>query len=139
MASTVTGKCLCGVVSFKATLKADEVGACHCGMCRRSASGPLLVVEAAGAIELIGRDHLTTYASSDWAERAFCKTCGSNIYWRLAGKDRYWLSAGALVDAPQMQLATELFIDDKPAYYEFAGHAERLTGEQAIAAFAASE
>jgi hypothetical protein len=107
MASTVNGKCLCGAVGFRATLKSDDVAACHCTMCRRMASGPFIVVEADGVIQVTGEDSLAIYKSSEWAERAFCKTCGSNMYYRLSGQEAFWLSAGMLVDPPQMQLATE--------------------------------
>ena len=30
-----------------------------------------------------GADNLATYTSSDWAERGFCKICGSSLFWRL--------------------------------------------------------
>ena len=28
-------------------------------------------------------EHIATYQSSDWAERAFCSMCGSNLWYKF--------------------------------------------------------
>ena len=44
-----TATCLCGKVSIEVMDVHSEVGACHCSMCRKWGSGPLLTVEAGTA------------------------------------------------------------------------------------------
>ena len=81
-----------------------------------------------------GAEHITRYDSSDWAERGFCKHCGSNLFYRLKARNEYHLWLGTFDDQKPFRLASEIFIDEKPDSYEFAGDHPRLTGEQMMAA-----
>ena len=131
-----TGRCLCGAV--KITLKGDhrEVGVCHCAMCRRWGSGPNMAIEAGQDIEIEGRDQVTAYRSSDWAERAFCRTCGSNLYYRIVEADQYFLCAGVLDNPEGLVLTSQIFIDEKPAFYGFANETKTMTGAEVFALYA---
>jgi hypothetical protein len=128
----LTGRCLCGAVSFTADDVETHFHACHCGMCRRWASGPVFAARAA-AVKFAGEDNLKRYRSSDWAERGFCKNCGSNLFYYLRPASSYALSVGAFDDAAQFELAGEIFIDEKPGGYEIAGDHPRLTAAEVIA------
>ena len=77
-----TATCLCGKVSIEVIDVHSEVGACHCLMCRKWGSGPLLTVEAGTAkdIRIHSEDLVSRYKSSEWAERGFCSNCGSNLF-----------------------------------------------------------
>lgn len=135
MVHKVSGQCLCGGVRFVAEAKTHDVTVCHCSMCNRWSGGVSMFMDVIGAPEFKGRDLIGIYRSSDWGERAFCKVCGSSLFWKLAGKDRYTLSTGALNDQTVLTLATEIFIEDKPAYYAFANDTVKLSGPDAMAAF----
>lgn len=76
------GTCLCGNVSLSAKPKSRHVGACHCATCRKWGGGPLLVVDCE-ALTIEGDEHVGVYSSSDWAERGFCKACGTHLFYRL--------------------------------------------------------
>lgn len=130
----MTGQCLCGAVKFTATPDKAEIGACHCGMCRRWAGGPYMVTDVGGNIEFENKDKLKTFRSSEWAERGFCSECGTSLFYKLVGKEHYMITAAALddFDAP---MTHEVFIDDKPSGYEFAGEHTRLTGKQVFEMF----
>ncbi|HCJ16022.1 MAG TPA: hypothetical protein DHV57_01240, partial [Hyphomonas sp.] len=78
------------------------------------------------------------YQSSDWAERAFCKTCGSHLYYHLKFHDHFALSAGLFQEADLSKLSQQIFIDEKAAYYDLANDTPMLTGEEAFAAFEAA-
>ena len=74
------------------------------------------------------------YASSDWAERGFCRKCGSHLFYRLTGSGRYMVPPGLLdVD---FVFDHQVFIDEKPGYYSFANETENLTGEELFAKYA---
>jgi hypothetical protein len=135
----VSGHCLCGAVRFAATAKSHNVSACHCSMCNRWSGGISLFLELIGAPRFEGAENIAIYRSSEWGERGFCKVCGSSLFWKLVGEDRYTLSTGTLDDQSKLHLATEIFIDDKPAYYAFANDTVKQTGEEAMAAFTAGE
>jgi hypothetical protein len=109
--------------------------ACHCGMCRRWAGGPLFAAAVKG-VRFEGEESLASYSSSDWAERGFCRTCGSNLFYRLKPTDQYLMCVGAFDDVSQFQLVTELFVDDKPEGYAFAGDLARLTEADVLAKYA---
>ena len=82
------------------------------------------------------RRTVTTYRSSDWAERAFCKICGSHLYFRTIETGGYSISPGLFEDEAAFALTEEIFIDQKPDFYDFAGEREKLTEAEVIAKFA---
>ncbi|MBX9844064.1 MAG: GFA family protein [Xanthobacteraceae bacterium] len=136
MAGPMQGGCLCGAVRFTATPKDHNVGVCHCSMCRRWAAGPFFAMECEGAVKVADETQLGVYRSSEWAERCFCKKCGSVLFYRLVGKDFWAISAEALDDRGSFSLASQIFIDEKPGYYEFANKTHNMTGAEVFAAFA---
>lgn len=129
---SISGRCLCGAVKFKANDADDHFHLCHCGMCRRWATGPLMVVRASEP-EFSGVENLTRYRSSEWAERGFCKQCGSSLFYFLVPAKQYFVSVGALDDSSALTLGSEFFIDHKPASYEIAGEHARLTEAEVLA------
>lgn len=133
---TLTGQCLCGDVRFSVTAANPEIWACHCSMCRRWASTGMMAMHVAG-VDIDKSDNLRWYASSDWAERGFCQRCGSGLFWRGLGAadGQLAISAGALDEQGALSLKGHIFIDEKPAYYDFSDNGERLTGAEVMAAF----
>jgi hypothetical protein len=136
-AQNVTGRCLCGGVTFSVAAGRREVDACHCNMCRRWSAGPYIGFPHDGELILQGGDNVSLYKSSEWAERAFCKRCGSSLYYHLLGTDHYSFSAGLLDDQDGLSLTQEIFIDEKPGYYDLANSTPKLTGAEVFAAFEA--
>jgi hypothetical protein len=134
----MTGSCLCGAVRFVAAPKTREVGACHCSMCRRWTAGPFLGLECGSAVEIADKSQLGAYRSSQWAERMFCKQCGTPLFYWLIDKNAYFVSAEAFDDQAGFVFATQTFIDEKPAYYEFANKTHNMTGAEVFALFAPS-
>lgn len=138
---TKTGSCLCGAVNFTLNDAPSETGACHCSMCRKWSGGIFLgVVAPPGTFALNGEENLSVYPSSDWAERAFCKTCGSNLFYRVTAPGPHQgtchFGLGTLDDAGGITLTSEIFIDEKPAGYSFAGDTAKMTGAEVFAMFA---
>jgi hypothetical protein len=128
----VKGHCLCGAVTYAATAESHDVHACHCGMCRRWTGGPLVYIHAVGKPVFTGTDQLGVYRSSDWGERGFCRKCGSILFWKTVGQDRYTLAAGSLDDQSGLVFKRQIFIDDKPDYYDFANETIKLTGAESM-------
>ena len=77
------GSCLCGAVGFSAENAAKNLGACHCGMCRKWGGGPAMMVPCADAVSFSGDENIGVFASSEWAERGFRTSCGSHLFYRV--------------------------------------------------------
>lgn len=139
-ASRFSGGCLCGAVRYTAVPEKLEMDVCHCGMCRRWSGGVNMSVPcndlAIEDVRALGR-----YVSSEWAERLFCKDCGTSLFWRFQGDEsgHVAVSFQSFDDLPPVSFAAEIFIDEKPALYEFAGERPRKTGAEVIAAFEAQQ
>jgi hypothetical protein len=131
------GSCLCGSVSIS-TGEQQAISVCHCGMCRRWGGGPFLSVHCGSQITLQGREHVTVFRSSQWAERAFCTKCGTHLYYRFIAADEYVAPAGLFQDAP-LQLEEQIFIDQKPGYYSFANQTVQLTEAEVFAKYMPKE
>ena len=110
-----TGHCMCGAVGFTATDMADEFSTCHCKICQRWAGSAFKGVSVKNEnLILKGDEHIGTYQSSDFAERSFCKKCGSAIWFKLtAGKyaGNTSLAIGLLDNTEGLTLSTEYFSD----------------------------
>lgn len=127
-----TGHCLCGAVTFTAEDVETDVHGCHCRTCSRWNGGPALAV-GVGKITYEGEQNITRFESSAWAERGFCKLCGSNLFFRLKEADHYIVMMGSFDDLLPYKLSGEIFIDEKPPGYGLAGDHPRLTGEEFMA------
>ncbi len=136
---SLTGQCLCGAVHFSATPKNKDVGVCHCSMCRRWSGGPLMVLDCGDRIQYENQSGIGVYKSSEWGERGFCKKCGTALFWKLQGKDHYIVPVDAFDDPGDLKFASEIFIEEKPAYYDFANETHKMTGEEVFAMFAEAE
>lgn len=131
-----TGQCLCGDVKLQASAMSPEVGACHCGSCRKWGGGPLLAVDCNTQLTIVaGEQHVTIFNSSDWAERGFCSQCGTHLYYRLKQSGQYIVPVGVFDETPELNFDHQIFIDKKPDYYAFANETKNMTGEQVFAQF----
>lgn len=137
--TAIQGKCLCGAVTVRADVATAHVEVCHCEMCRRWASGPYMCVGHDGALEIDGKDDVTVYQSSEWGRRAFCKNCGTALYWHMPMSGHYAISAGILLDQTSLTMSKQIFVDEKPAYYDFANDTPKMTGAEVMAAFNSSQ
>jgi hypothetical protein len=79
------GHCLCGAVSFSVTANSAWCTHCHCKQCQQQ-SGAAFVTwlgypEHACMIDDT-QNTLRWFASSSFAQRGFCKRCGSSIFFK---------------------------------------------------------
>lgn len=136
---SLSGGCLCGAVRFVAVPEKLEMDVCHCGMCRKWSGGTFMAVPCTG-VTVDDDASLSVYPSSDWGERVFCRTCGSSLFWRLRGGEGHVaVSLQSFDDLSPFAFTEEIFIDEKPALYAFAGERPRKTGAQVVAEFAAKQ
>lgn len=138
-AEKLSGGCLCGSVRFTTTPKKPEMDVCHCGMCRKWSGGVFMAVSC-GDVTIEDDSQLGSYISSDWAMRQFCRNCGSSLFWRLReGEGHVAVAFQSFDDTGSFTFLEEIFIDEKPALYAFAGERPRLTGAEVMARFEAQQ
>jgi len=132
---TREGGCLCGAVRFQADLVSRNFGACHCEMCRRWTGSALLgMTFPLGNVRWSGADHIATRQTSPWAMRAWCRDCGTNLYFRVTADSAYAgdieLPIGILDDANGLTMTNEIYIDHKPDSFAYAGAGRKLMTRQ---------
>jgi hypothetical protein len=95
----------------------------------------MLTVHGGSEVRIEGLANVTVFQSSEWAERAFCAKCGTHLYYRLRAANEYILTAG-LFPGAQFKFEEQIFVDQKPSYYEFANATTRLTEAEVFAKYA---
>jgi hypothetical protein len=136
--TTGSGRCLCGAVRFSAETVETHFHVCHCGMCRRWSGAPGFAAAAEG-VRFEGEENIVRYLSSDWAERGFCKRCGTGLFYFLIPTGQYSMQVGVFDEPTDFTLTEEIFIDHKPAGYAFAGDLPKKTEAEVLAAFGDGE
>lgn len=132
------GSCLCGAVQVTAKTANNSVGACHCNMCQKWTGGPLLAIECGSDVHFEGAGNIAKFNSSEWAERGFCRKCGSHLFYRLKEDGHYAVPIGLLDHHERMVFDQQIFVDEKPSLYSFANETKNLTGAEVFAQYAAS-
>ncbi|MEM9199511.1 MAG: GFA family protein [Pseudomonadota bacterium] len=130
-----SGHCLCGAVRFTLDEVPQEMEACHCADCRRMTGGaPLLSISVlCNGLHFNEDAPIGVYRSSDWAERGFCRKCGSTLFFRMRGSERVGLSPGLLDDMNGIALTSEMFFEDQPDGYCLSSVPRRITKTEAHA------
>ena len=123
------GHCLCGAVRIEVAGDHDpRIGACHCRMCQRWSGGLFVefTAETAG-VRVIGE--VARYRSSAFAERAFCPTCGTHLWFRDTDKPDlpYELMPGLFDAAKGWPLRSEVYADRAMTAIRLSGEHRRTT------------
>lgn len=133
------GRCLCGGVQITAKSASDSVGACHCGSCRRWSGGPFMEIECGTDVLFEGEEHISIFNSSAWAERGFCRECGTHLFYRLKESGEHMMPVGLFEDSDGLSFTSQVFVDERPDYYLFANKTHEMTGPELFAKFAPPE
>jgi hypothetical protein len=86
--AVLTGHCNCGAIRFELTEMPASASYCHCTRCQRR-SGAGASAQAGipeGALRFIsGEDEVRWWQPPDGYAKAFCPTCGSQLFSRPPG------------------------------------------------------
>ncbi len=136
------GKCMCGAVTVEMEPAREGLSICHCDMCRAWSSSAFMGIEAAkGSLKADGP--VKVFTSSPWAERAFCNTCGSALWYCVTAQGpmhgQKQVAAGLFENAGGLTPRLEVFIDKKPTGYALKGERRTMTEAEVFAIYAPSE
>jgi len=93
----------------------------------------MLALNGGTELEISGIGNVTSYATTEWAERGFCSKCGTHLFIRVNVSGRYIIPAGLFPLDEALHFDHQIFIDKRPSYYCFANETKDLTGQQVFA------
>ncbi|MFK7996169.1 MAG: GFA family protein [Granulosicoccus sp.] len=131
----INGSCLCKSVNISVSVASSSVGACHCSSCRKWGGGPLLAIDCGTEVTIDTETSITVFNSSEWAERGFCTRCGTHLFYRLKENQQYSMPAGIFDDVHSLNFDHQIFIDEKPEYYDFNNDTKNMTGAEVFALY----
>lgn len=133
------GKCLCGAVEVEIEVESPEVAACHCSMCRNWGGTPMMAMDAGDSMKVSDEAAVIRYQSSEWAQRGFCGTCGTHLFYLLIPANQYHVPVGLFESDSDFKFTHQIFIEEKPGYYDFSNKTENMTGAEVFAHFEAEQ
>jgi len=112
--------CLCQNIKYSVNLVNLKMGVCHCSMCRKNTSGTgFSFFYSLSEPNFTNQNDLTIYNSNGTADRAFCKNCGTVIYYHQTSAQGYCIPSGLIenLDESKVLFDKEWYYGDKPTYY----------------------
>jgi ADP-ribosyl-[dinitrogen reductase] hydrolase len=97
------GSCLCGAVTYEATLDDMKIGHCSCRTCRKAHAAPFATIARVPRDKfriLTGPDKLRAFESSPGRQRHFCSVCGSHLIAERPADPHVVLRVATLDDDP---------------------------------------
>jgi len=73
---------------------------------------------------------VTSYASSGHADRGFCSTCGTHLYYFAKSAGIHAVPIGIFDDQTGLPFRAEIFVDERPDYYAFANETTQMTAAE---------
>lgn len=121
----LTGQCLCGGVRFTLRAPFRPIIACHCRQCARWTGHAVYATAVAPErLELTsGLADLAWFRASDTAQRGFCGSCGSSLFWKPDSGAHISVLAGTLDPPTGLEIAEHIHAGGKSDYYELTGGA----------------
>jgi hypothetical protein len=118
MGETRRGGCLCGAVTYELNGPLRPMIVCHCIQCRKMSGHFTAATQSLASDVEIKGDPLKWYRSSDVAERGFCATCGSTMFWRRFDNPRISIYAGTLDGETGLRESAQIHVGTKGDYYD---------------------
>jgi hypothetical protein len=121
----IAGQCLCGAVSITVSDPVGWLGACHCRLCQRWSGGLWAGFPAAEETVSV-HGSVQEYPSSTLANRAFCATCGTQLWMRNRESGApYDLMPGIFEAAKGWPLKSEIYVDEALCAFALGGDHKR--------------
>lgn len=113
-----TGGCQCGRVRYTVTGGLGRASLCHCRMCQRATGNAFAPLVTARGVVFAGTP--ARFASSDVAERGFCRDCGTPLFYAFVGAEDVELMLGALDDPDAVSPALHYGVESRVAWLHLA-------------------
>ena len=112
------GSCMCGAVTYTISGNIRSIVACHCTQCRKTSGHYVAATQVhRDNIDVQGESSLSWYQSSASAERAFCRICGSQLFWSEFNCTNISVMAGTLDGPTGLRMDRQICTETKGDYY----------------------
>ena len=117
------GQCLCGTIKYEVTKIEDQMGHCHCSMCRKF-HGAAFATLGEAKIEnfrwVSGENLLKSYEAANETTRKFCENCGSSLIFVPSNDDGKLVefSLGTLDTDISLRPDAHIYTDSGANWYE---------------------
>ena len=126
----LTGRCLCGAVSYRIFAEPIVTRVCWCRACQHiAANGTVNVVVPTAGLESSGplSEYLSIADSGNEMRRRFCPRCGSHLFANSSVRPQFTVvRAGTLDDPSAVRPAMNIWASSAPAWACLDGNLERL-------------
>ena len=95
-------------------------------------------IDCGADVTIDGEENVSVFDSSAWAERGFCRQCGTHLFYRLKQTGQHMVPVGIFDDDENLVFEHQVFIDEKPSFYRFANETEDMTGAEIFAKYGSS-
>ena len=107
-AKIITGGCQCGAVRYRLNAEPTQAHICHCRMCQKASGGPFMALAGVPADKfVVTRGSVSTFVSSDIAERGFCASCGTPLSYRSHLTGRVLVTIGSFDNPNALAIETQ--------------------------------
>jgi len=117
---THEGGCLCGDVRYRVNGPLRDILVCHCTECRRWAGRAWAATACRRQdFELLSAEAVAWVSSPQSvsrASRAFCRTCGSALFWEAPGRETISIAPGTLDDPAGLEVVAHIWVEHAPAW-----------------------
>jgi len=129
--SSVTGSCMCGLVSYTMSAEPLLSAICHCRDCQKQTGTSFSLVLGIPRDSFKITGDLSTYEtigmSGSKVKRKFCGNCGSPMYSDAdAFEGLLFVKSGTLDDPSGLVPTMEIFCDDAQEWCKFAVQLDRV-------------
>jgi hypothetical protein len=115
----LTGGCQCGAVRYEWTVRPTHSSVCYCRMCQKASGQPLMGFTGGERAHLKWtRGEPALFKSSNFAERGFCRDCGTPLTYAFAGTGRISVTINSLDDPEAMPPTKQFGIESKVAWFD---------------------
>ena len=133
-ATGFAGGCQCGAVRYRLEAEPTGVNVCHCRMCQKASGGPFMTFGGVRMSEfVVTHGAISTFPSSDIAERGFCAQCGTPLTYRGLGSDRISVTLGSLDDPNAAEPTGQLGVESRVRWLASSLRAPETRTEQWLA------
>ena len=96
-------------------------------------------IDCGAAVSFDDDRYVSVFDSSSWAERGFCRKCGTHLFYRIKETGQHMVPVGVFDDEEGLVFKTQVFIDEKPPFYHFGDETDEMTGAELFARFGAPD
>jgi hypothetical protein len=116
----LTGRCLCGAVTYAVADAFHYAMYCHCSNCRRATGSAFKPFAGAPREKLSivqGEQYVRTYGEGENFD-VHCRECGSLLYSVVREGTYVHVTMGTLVDEPSIRPSKHIFVGSKANWHD---------------------